>query len=204
MMHRSHQSKRVGILQISAALYAAICSPARAQPPTPPAGPAATMPAAVSQPNGDVITMPQDPNLPASRRTGLIFLVDTRWVNAYGYRPVEVMIQSAKPTTTAHTIRVQLNLGWANVTTVEQEFEFPSGATIAKSVVTVPFYEQSVSGYWWDVWVDGVKDNDLSLTKENALRRNIGSNVSSSTVRVLVPVRRLNRWYRPALSTAKC
>jgi hypothetical protein len=186
-MHRSHQSMRVGLPQIAAALCAAICSQACAQAPTPPTVPAATMPTAVSQPNGDVITMPQDPNLPASRRTGLILFVDTRWVNAYGYRPVEVMIQSPLPTTAPHTIKVQLHSGWANVTTVEQEFEIPSGATMAKTVVSMPFYEQSVFGYWWDIWIDGVKDNDLSLSKENASRRNIGSNVSSSTVRVLVP-----------------
>src|SRR6476620_975243 len=117
-MTRGNHSVRVGLQRIAIALCAAICSHACAQVPTPPAMPAGAMPQPVVQPNGDVITMPQ--NLPASRRTGLILFVDTRWVNAYGYRPVAVTLSSPLPTTAAHTITIQLHWGWDNVTTVEQ------------------------------------------------------------------------------------
>jgi hypothetical protein len=181
----SHHSLRVVLPQIAIAVCVAIYSQACAQAPTPAAGPMGIMPQPVAQPNGDFTIMPQ--NLPASRRTGLNLHVDTRWVNAYGYRPVEVTISSPLPTTAAHTITIQLHSGWVNVTTVEQEFEFPLGATKASTIVAVPFYEQSVFGVWWDVRVDGVKDIDLSIDQADASRRVTGSNVSASTVRVLVP-----------------
>jgi hypothetical protein len=183
-MHFDHQSMRLGLPQIAIALGMIICSRAFAQAP-PPAVPAGIMPQPVTQPNGDVTVMPQ--NLPASRRTGLQLVVDTRWVNSYGYRPVEVTIVAPTPTTTTQTITIQLHSGWESVTTVSQDFEFPKGATRASTIVSVPFYEQALLGFWWDVRVDGAKDIDLSMDKENASRRLSGSNVSASTIRVLVP-----------------
>ena len=184
-MHRSYQSMRVGLPKIAIVLFAFICTRAGAQAPTPPGMPAGAMPVPVAQANGDVITMPQ--NLPVSRRTGLILFVDTRWVNAYGYRPVEVTISSPLPTTATHTVTIQLHSGWDNVTTVEQEFEFPLGAKRASTIVSVPFYDQSTFGVWWDARVDGVKDIDLSMNKMSAARRANGTIVSTSAVRVLVP-----------------
>jgi hypothetical protein len=183
-MHVGHQSMRLGLLQIAIALGMVICSRAFAQAP-PPAVPVGIMPQPVSQPNGDVTLMP--PNQTASRRTGLQLVVDTRWINAYGYRPVEITIVAPKPTTTTQTISIQLHSGWDNVTTVSQDFEFPKGATRASTIVSVPFYEQSLLGFWWDVWVDGAKDIDLSMDKESASRRVSGSNISASTVRILAP-----------------
>jgi hypothetical protein len=178
---------RLGLLQIAIALEVVVCSRAFAQAPVPAGMPAGVMLQSVSQPNGDFTVMPQ--NLPASRRTGLGLTVDTRWVNGYGYRPVEVTIISfPKPTPTAHTISLQLHSGWENIISVEQEFEFPAGATRASTIISVPFYEeQSMFGIWWDVRVDGVKDVDLSMDKESASRRMTGSNVSASTIRILVP-----------------
>jgi hypothetical protein len=155
-----------------------------------------TMPPPVAQPNGDFTVMPQNlqgGSPPVSRRSGMNLYVDTRWVNAYGYRPVEVTISSPLPTTAAHTITIRLHSGWVNVTTVEQEFEFPLGATKASTIVAVPFYEQSIFGVWWDVRVDGVKDIDLSMDQDDASRRVTGSNVSASTVRVLVPGFQINQ-----------
>ncbi len=183
-MPRGDQLTHVGLQRIAIALCAAVCSHACAQAPAPAVAPGA-MPQPVAQPNGDVIVMPQ--NLPASRRFGLLLYVDTRWVNAYGYRPVEVTISSPLPTTAAHTITIELHSGWDNVITAEQDFEFPLGATKASTIVALPFYEPSIIGVWWEVRVDGVKDVDLSIDKENASRRLTGANVSASTVRVLVP-----------------
>src|SRR4051812_43103660 len=180
-MHRSYQPMRVGLPQITFALCAVICAYACGQPAMRPAVPPGIRPQPVAQPNGDVTVMPQ--NLPASRRSGMLLNVDTRWVNAYGYRPVEVTISSPLPTTAAHTITIQLHAGWDNVTTVEQEFDFPSGATKASTVISVPCYEQSVFGFWWNVRVDGVKDIDLSLDQESASR---SSHTSYTLVRVLV------------------
>lgn len=190
-MLRIRQSNRFALLQIVIAIWTVACSHACAQAPTLPAVPPGAMPQPVAQPNGDFTAMPQ--NLPVSRRTGLVLLVDTRWVNAYGYRPVEVTISSPQPTTAAHTITIQLHSGWGNVTTVQQDFEFPLGATKASTIVSVPFFERSVIGVWWDVRVDGVKDIDLSMDKDSASRRFAGSNLSASTVRVLVPGFQANR-----------
>ena len=184
-MHPGYQSMRIGWLQIMIALGPVIGSHAFAQGPAPPAGPTGVMLQSVAQPNGDFTVMPQ--NLPASRRSGLQLFVDTRWVNGYGYRPVEVTISSPAPTTAPQTIAIQLHSGWDNVTTVGQDFEFPKGATRASTIVSVPFYEQSISSVWWDVRVDGAKDIDLSMDKDNAPRRFSGSNVSASTIRILVP-----------------
>ena len=142
------------------------------------------MPTPMVQANGKPMVMPV--NLPASRRTGLNFEVDTRWVNGYGYRPVEVTITSPQPTTAAHSIMVELHAGWDSTVAVQQQFEMPAGATRASTTISVPFYDQSVFGVWWDVWVDGVKDNDLSLDQISAARSVSGSNVSGSTLRVLI------------------
>ena len=185
MMRRSHHSMRLLLQQLTIALFAVLGSHACAQAPAPPAASSGAMPQPIAQPNGDLTFVPQ--NLPASRQTGLILSVDTRWVNGYGYRPVVVTIGSQLPTTAAHTITIRLHSGWENVTTVEKDFELPSGARQASTIISLPFYEQSIFGVWWDVWVDGVKDVDLSLDKESASRRLTSSNVSASTVRVLVP-----------------
>src|SRR6478672_8174768 len=98
-MFSTHQSTGFGLQQIAIAVCAAICSHACAQAPA--ASPAAIMPQPVAQPNGDFTVMPQNlpGSPPVSRRTGLNLYVDTRWVNAYGYRPVEVTISSPLPTT---------------------------------------------------------------------------------------------------------
>ncbi len=123
----------------------------------------------------------------ASRQSGLLLFVDTRWVNGYGYRPVEVTISSPKPTTTDHSITIQLHYGWDTDISVEQEFEFPRGGTRASTHVAVPIYEQSMHCFWWDVWVDGVKDVDLSVTRDDAMRQWGNINISPSTLRLLVP-----------------
>jgi hypothetical protein len=184
-MHRNHQSMRIGLPQIALALCAVICPHACAQGPPRPAVPPGALPQPSVQGNGDITFMPQ--SLPLSRRSGLRVSVDTRWVNAYGYRPVEVTISSPQPTTAAHTIKIKLHSGWSSVTTAEQDFEFPSGATSATTIVSVPCYEQqSVFAFWWNVRVDGVDDIDLSLDQESASRRVVGSNVSAFTIRVLV------------------
>ncbi len=180
-----HRPMRIVLHPIAIAVIAMLCSQVRAQSPTPTTA-QAIMGQSLSQQNGDFTVMPR--NLVASRRSGLGLSVDTRWVNAYGYRPVEVTIISfPKPSTAAHTIKIQLHSGWNNVISVEQDFELPLGATRASTIVAVPFYEQSIFGFWWDVWVDGFKDIDLSMDKEDAARRVNGTGVSASSVRALIP-----------------
>jgi hypothetical protein len=163
------------------ALSACICAQSVAQQP----GPVIERAKSVSQQNGNFIVMPR--NWPVSRRSGLWLYVDTRWVNGYGYRPVEVTICSPAPATADRIITVQLHCGWDSDVSAEQDFELPLGSTSASAIVAIPNYQQSMNCYWWEVWVDGIKDVDLSIKKEDAKRQFGGSGISVSTVRVLVP-----------------
>ncbi|HEX5470668.1 MAG TPA: hypothetical protein VFW73_02220 [Lacipirellulaceae bacterium] len=161
-----------------------LCGEACAQT-TPMAAPAVATPTSMSAPNGHFIVMPTGRK--ASRRSGLFLFLDTRWVDGYGYRPIEVTISAPKPTKASHEITVQLHWGWTSDIAVEQEFELPPGAAQASTKVAMPIYEQSVHCFWWTVWVDGVKDRDLSIDKDDAVRTWGLSNVSRSNFSVLVP-----------------
>jgi hypothetical protein len=144
------------------------------------------MPQPIAQSNGEFIAMPRDPNLLASRQNNMVFEIDTRWVNAYGYHPVKVAISSPTPTASSHTISFDLH-PWEGGTSVSQEFEFPAGASRASTTVLVPVYEQASFGMWWEVRVDGVKDIDLSVDRRNVWQRGNSFSVSPTTKKVLVP-----------------
>src|SRR5437588_192702 len=96
---------------IATASTAVLCVNACAQSRIPPV--AQMAPAQpVSQENGKYVTLP--PNGIPSRKSGLHLNVDTYWVNGYGYRPVEVTVQSPKPTTADHLITIRLHSGYEN------------------------------------------------------------------------------------------
>lgn len=124
---------------------------------------------AKSQPNGVVVQVPSGKVV--SRRSGLQIEVDTRWMNNFGYRPIRVRVMSPQPTIADHSITVRLYVAssdwWTGAITVEQDFVMPLGSTSAKTEVTCPQYH---SGHrcWWEVWVDGVKDADLSIDMSSA------------------------------------
>jgi hypothetical protein len=164
-------------------ILAAFCAAVCAQLPTP--LPMAGMAPAVVQANGDVVTVPSD--RPASRRSGLMLSIDTRWVNSYGYKPVEVTITSPMPATSNRLVTIRLHTGWEVDTAVEQDFELPIGSTQASATVPMPIYNQTSNIYWWDVWVDGVKDLDLSVKKDDTVARSGNAGSSTSTVRILIP-----------------
>lgn len=179
--HKS--TNRVVFCRIATVVLTAASTSTYAQLPTP--LPAAGMAPAVVQSNGDVVTVPAD--RPVSRRSGLTLTIDTRWANSYGYRPVEVTIASPTPVTANHLITIRLHTGWDADTSVEQDFELPLGSTQASAVVAMPIYSQSSNRYWWDVWIDGAKDLDLSVKEEDSIARSGGSSMSTSTVRILIP-----------------
>ncbi len=122
----------------------------------------------VAQSNGNTVTMPL--KRPVSRSSKLSLTIDTRWSQNYGYRPVEVTIRSPKPVTADRAISIRLNIrtGWRGLMKVDQEFTLLKGSTSATATIAVPQYQMATPFYWWDVRVDGVKDNDLSLKKEDA------------------------------------
>jgi hypothetical protein len=150
-------------------LTAGVCALAHAAVPPQPAGiVVAQIPTLTPGPAYGLVTA-----LPlgqaASRISGLRLSVDTRWVNSYGYRPVVVAVSSPTPTTADHLITVRLHAGWWaqrwGTITVEQDFELPMGSTSAQAVVACPQYQSSIQYpvFAWEVWVDGVRDEDLSM-----------------------------------------
>lgn len=120
----------------------------------------------VVQFNGNVITLPVGKQLTASRFSGLTLEVNSKWVNGYGYHPMQVTVRSNTLTTTARTVRIQLHSGWYSESTVEQEFEMPAGTLSATASVLLPVYRNSNDYLWWDLWVDNVRDKDLSLDRQ--------------------------------------
>jgi hypothetical protein len=122
----------------------------------------------VAPANGSLIRVPLD--RPASRRNGLWLHFDSRWANNYGYRPLQVTVNTATPATIDRTIKVRLrvqpfdaDLGSIQV---EQEFDLPAGSAAATMTMSLPqlYRFQWTGGQYasWDVLVDGVLDRDLS------------------------------------------
>src|ERR1700758_4066573 len=74
----------------------------------------------IAQQNGTLVTVPQKGFV--SRRNGLTVSVDTHWAEGYGYRPIEVAVQSPKPTTADHLITVRLHAGSLGDMCAEQDF----------------------------------------------------------------------------------
>ncbi len=147
----------------------------------------------VVQYNGKLMVMPTG-NLPTSRHSNLSLQVDPRWVNNYGYHPVQVTIRSQLATKVAHSIRIRLRSGWYRGTKIaEQEFEMPAGSVSTTTSVLLPYFDNMSSDYlWWDLWVDGVRDKDLSLERSNPAAFNGGIAISNSGINVLLastPVR---------------
>jgi hypothetical protein len=123
----------------------------------------------MQQQNGVQAQMPM--TFPVSRKNGLSLWIDTRWANNYGYRPIEVTVKSPRPTTADHLITIRMQTSWwssqRGSVTVEQDFEMLQGSTSATALVACPQYQLTTQSYWWDVWIDGVKDRDLSRDKKN-------------------------------------
>src|SRR3954469_11091778 len=125
-------------------------------------------------PNGTKLHMPL--KLSVSRKSGLELFVDSRWANGYGYRPFEITVNSPAPTTSDHLITIQLHTGSASEVSVVQDFELATGSKSGTSIVDVPSYEPAAHYFWFEVWVDGEKDADLSV---NEGQRFVGGGMSA-------------------------
>jgi hypothetical protein len=152
----------------------------------------------MQQQNGIQVQMPMKFSL--SRRSGLSMTIDSRWANNYGYRPIEVTVRSPKPATADRLITVQINTGWwgsqRGSMSVEQDFELLKGSTVATALVACPQYQLTNHFYWWNVWVDGVKDRDLSRDKDNPVTSVTGMTAgppNELSILVVGPVSR-QRW----------
>jgi hypothetical protein len=153
-------------LGLACAVLALLCigGPSHAQqgPGTSPAVAAAP----VSQYNGNRIQMPQ--GFAVSRYSGVTLAIDPRWTNSYGYQPVEITVTAAKVLKRDRVIRIQLHTGWMTSVGAEQVFELPAGSTTATATMSLPVFQAATNSYrWWDVWVDGVKDKDLTADRNS-------------------------------------
>jgi hypothetical protein len=128
--------------------------------------------------NGAVIQAPL--KRPRSRQSNLTMVVDSRWGNGYGYRPIVVTFSSATPAASDRLIKLRLSGGWGGQTTVEQDVLLAAGNSTATATLLMPHYQVGMNFYWWDVWVDGVKDKDLSIEPGDAANRT-GGGVSSGS-----------------------
>ncbi len=124
----------------------------------------------ITQANGTMLQVPLA--RPVSRRSKLAMTVDTRWANNYGYRPIEVTIASPKALPADRLVTIRMYCRWWSrqygSTIAEQDFELPAGSTSASTLIAFPQYQLTAQVYWWEVWVDGVKDRDLSLDEQLA------------------------------------
>lgn len=102
-----------------------------------------------------------------SKKSGLFVEVqdDGLGTGQFGYRRLFFRIHSPKPFTADTQVTVEANVGgWSrshNTTTVEVDGELQRGQTSGTIVVRVP-QTSEWRMVWWDVWIDGVHDSELS------------------------------------------
>jgi hypothetical protein len=121
---------------------------------------------------GDRISLPSG-NLPPKH--GLRMTVDTRWIDANGYRPVRVEAISwpPGPSPADRTLRVVLRAQHYHTSTattaVTQSFELPQGAAVARTTVAVP-QDYDWSSLSVEVYEGGARLDDLCETHDFAYR----------------------------------
>ncbi|RIK87741.1 MAG: hypothetical protein DCC67_01475 [Planctomycetota bacterium] len=117
--------------------------------------------------NGSLVTLPASPQGAGySPQSGLQLSINIDWPGQYGYRPVDLTVRTAKPTTQEQRITVRFNAGdyssKGRSIEVEDSFLFPRGATTASGRILVPQYQD-----WymlgWRVWIDGRPDDFLAV-----------------------------------------
>ena len=130
-------------------------------------------------PTGFIAKTPSDTTF--SRRSDLRLEIDSRWANNYGYRPIRVRAEAAQPASTEKSITIRLHsvdTDWSSVN-VTQSFDLPGGASAAETIVRCPQFATN-RHCWWEVWVDGVRDKDLSLDESSSWNCSAQSNPNAS------------------------
>jgi hypothetical protein len=112
---------------------------------------------------GTLLSLPIGPK-PTVR--GLKLLVDTRWAQGYGYRPVRIDVTCVPPASADRTLTVEFGLSaWMpneEFVTVASEIEIPAGSQGVSRILSVPQLS-SAQHFSLRVWEDGVPIDDLSV-----------------------------------------
>lgn len=122
--------------------------------------------------HGAIVATPSDGTY--SKANELRAIVDTRWANNYGYRPIRVRILSRQAAKSEQRITFRLHIAGSEQQPleVEQSFDLPQGAKEAEMTLRVPEFHGD-DRCWWSVWVDGTRDRELSLDESESW--NIGA-----------------------------
>jgi hypothetical protein len=120
----------------------------------------------VSAGSGGTVLLPV-PGQTFLRPSGLQLQISSYWVEASGYRPVQIKVSSPRPATADRTLSIQLTpvqwYGYRTTQVVQFELVLPQGSVQASRTVSVPQYS-----IWqqWQVQVheDGRWLKDLSAT----------------------------------------
>lgn len=137
---------------------------------------------------GFIVQLPNNPVASATLpgRSGLQMEVTNRWVNNFGYRPIHITVTSPKPTTADHVVTIRLHVATWNwgkgSVVVEQDIVMPKGSMSVQAVIASPHFPSN-NRYWWDVWVDDVKDRSLCVDESTGWQFSSNSYSSANTTR---------------------
>lgn len=139
--------------------------------------------------HGVVINAPS--SLDYSKQNELRLTFDTRWANNHGYRPIRVRVRSRQAAQSEKRITFRLHVSGPTDSPleVEQSFDLPQGSREATAIVRLPelFGDDRC---WWDVWVDGVRDRELSIGEAESWNLSpAGTTRSMGTTLALIQVR---------------
>jgi hypothetical protein len=121
--------------------------------------------------NGAQVTIPATPQGPGfSAQSGVQLSLNMLWPGQFGYRPVVVTANLAKPAAADREIKLRFTAGgWytrGKSVTVEQSFVIPQGASSATCRLLAPQFDD-----WqlcsWETWVDGRQDDRLEIKQLN-------------------------------------
>jgi hypothetical protein len=134
--------------------------------------------------SGAVIELPisSSGKIVYSKQTDLDLRIDTNWAGTHGYRPVTCIVSARSPQTADRQIMIRISAGsFRNeqpAIVVEKEFELPAGELSATTRFLVPQYVEW-RGISCETYVDGVKDDELSIRQFPFASSQSGNNFSA-------------------------
>ena len=118
-----------------------------------------------------------------SFKSGLQLSVKTTWAGANGYRPVRLTFSSNKPLAAECQGTIQFYThSWRRrregaTISVEKDFVLPLGSSSTSLTLFVPQL-MGWDSYAWEVWIDGEKDNELSMRQFSSSSSGSGDKIA--------------------------